>query len=392
MVERWDRPTSSSASAAWSDQALATSGATGTRTFVVINGGAFASTGVYAVILASDNSAPNAPILVSPANNETINRDNVNRFSWVVSDPDVGDGQSQADLRFRFLGSPTWTWSPSVSGPNPFYDYPAGGLGAGSYEWQVRTYDNDGLVGPWSGSGFFSAASPPPGPSITAPTNGSTIALNTATVTWSTSVQQSYQVRVVADSGGGADTSSVLHDTGEMVSTSVRSVTVPFPTNSVYRHVQVRVKDAGLFSPWSSVRVLVSYIAPAVPSVALSAVKTITSSESFTDAISVNMTNGTRVGSQPVVTYLNVWCRANTDGDAYRPKDIPVRIATQRPAGAYLDRSVASGVDYSYAAEAVGSNGTSVLSAFTASSVVAPPPVEGASTYGSGAYGEGIYG
>lgn len=209
------------------------------------------------------NVAPNAPTLVSPIGGTVIDRAITQRFSWTSSDPDAGDSQSKFDLQYRLVGAPSWT---AVTGttPNNFYDMPAATLAAGDYEWQVRTYDALGVVGPYSASSFFTAATAPALPTITTPTSGSTVS-NTVSFTWSAPAQTSYQIRKVADIAGVADTATVYFDTAEVVDIAARSRTLTFPVNNRYEHLQVRIKNSGLWSTWASVRVLVSYTAPLVP-------------------------------------------------------------------------------------------------------------------------------
>lgn len=300
------------------------------------------------------NIAPNSPPLLTPAQNETLNRDAPNRFSWAHNDPD-GDSQGGYSWRYRLVGATTWT-SVSAQTPSQFHDAAAGTFTAGSYEWQVQTTDDRGAVGTWSSSGFFAAATAPAGPPITAPISGATVGAARTTVEWSATSQQAYRVRVVEDNNGAPDVTVIAYDTGEVSDSATRAVTVPFPTNSVYRHVQVQVRSSGLLSPWSSVRVLVSYTRPATPRVSV---------EAHADSVLVVTRQPLPVDGQPSVSHVNVWVTADDAGDAYRKANVPVRIATNLPAGtSFTDRSVAHGVNYRYAVEAIGVNGTSSASAY----------------------------
>jgi hypothetical protein len=229
------------------------------------------------------NTAPNAPILTAPADGATIDRNITQRFDWDFSDPDSGDSQSKYDLRYRVTGTSTWT---DVTGttPNTYHDFAAGTFAAGDYEWQVRTYDAAGAVGPYSASSFFTAADAPPEPTITDPVSGATIS-NIHTVQWSTPNQDAYQQRRVADNAGAADTSTVYADTGEVVSATARARTVEFETNNRYEHIQVRIKHNGLWSSWASIRVHVSYTPPATPTLTFTA-------DDAAGSLLVNIDNG----------------------------------------------------------------------------------------------------
>lgn len=257
--------------------------------------------------------------------------------------PDPGDSQSKFDLRYRLIGAPSWT---DVTGttPNQFWDAVGGTFAAGDYEWQVRTYDSQGAVGPYSASGFFTAAPAPAAPTITAPTSGATVAI-TDTLTWSTPDQDAYQVRRVADNAGTADTATVYWDTGVATDATTRTLPVAFPTNNRWEWLQVRVKDGGLWSPWASVRVQVSWTPPPVPTVTLV-------SDAGTASIGVIITNPAPGEGEPTVAYNDVYVSA----PGYPEK----RLATLVPPNStWTFRTPAlDGTPYTFRVEAVATNGT----------------------------------
>ena len=295
------------------------------------------------------NRNPNAPILGFPSGGQSINRATTQRLSWTHSDPDAGDGQSAADLRYR-IGTAAYT-TVAVSGGNGFRDFAGGTFALGNYEWQVRTYDSLGYVGSYSASGFFSAIDAPAGPTITAPVNGGTIGVNPFTVTWSSADQEAYQLRTVADNAGVPDEAIVYTDTGIVESATDRSRSVAFAVNPRFEHVQVRTRKAGLFSVYASVRAQVSYTVPAAPTVVL------TTSNS-TASIAVAITNPTPAAGQPTVTSHDLYRREGGVGEG-------IRIAKMLVAGStFTDRTVASGVDYSYRAVSAATNGTTSTSAW----------------------------
>ena len=255
-------------------------------------------------------------------------------------------------MRYRLTGAATWTTITGTT-PNSFYDFAPATLAAGDYEWQVSTTDALGYVGPYSGSSFYAAADVPSPPTITAPINGSTVSAETATVAWSTPNQDAYEVRRVADNAGAADTGTVYFTTGVVESTAARSIAVAFPTNDRYEHVQVRVRDAGLWSPWSSVRVLVSYTPPAVPTL-------VVTGNTPTGAITIQATHPTPGAGVPTVTSIDIHRRLASDTSD------GIRIAAGlAPSTAFADWAVASGVAYAYRVRALGSNGTSSWSAWS---------------------------
>lgn len=297
------------------------------------------------------NQPPSAPILLTRG---SLNRDAPNVLDWEHVDPD-GDGQSGYDLRYRLVGATPWT-TVNGSTPNSYREFAAGTFAAGDYEWQVRTYDTSGLVGAWSWSGFFTAATPPAGPSITAPVNGATVGTAQVLLEW-TGTGTSWELRSVADADGTPDTATVLYTSGEQQVASVgRSWMVPLPVNSRYEHVQVREKASGLFGPWSSVRILVSYTLPGkIPG----------SVEPSAYALVVTAGSPTLTGGEPQIAFLELERGLVTDDGAIttegflRALDKPGVARLQVPVrGSYADGTVRSGVDYAYRWHAVAQNGT----------------------------------
>ena len=311
-------------------------------------GGSFTGAGGFgaSVFLADANAAPNAPTLTSPVGNATIDRNVIQRFSWTFSDPDAGHTQSKYDLQYRLVGATPWT---TVTGTtaNNFHDFAAATFAAGAYEWQARTYDSLGLVGPYSTSAFFTAGTMPPGPTITAPVNNSTITTASTTLTWSYPTQQAHQVRVL----DAAD--AIIYDSGVFEQPATRSTILELPTNNVTRKLQVRVRDAGLFSPYSTITVTVSYTVPATPTLTV-AVNT------SAGALSVTAAHPTPTGGQPTVTSVDVHRRVIGDtGDG-------IRVAAGRlPLSTFTDYTVASGVGYAYRVRAYGTTGASSYSAWS---------------------------
>ena len=224
------------------------------------------------VFLADANVAPNAPTLAYPTGNVTIDRNLLLRFTWNFSDPDPGDTQSKYDIQYRLVGAAPWTGPFTGVTAFSFHDSGPGTFAAGAWEWQIRTYDSLGAVGPYSASAFFTAGSPPAGPTVTAPVNGSTLSTASTTLVWSSPTQDAYQVRKVADAAGVADTATVYFDTGTVEQASVRSHPLTFPVNTQYEHLQVRVRTSGLWSAWASTRVLVSFTPPASPTLTVTPV------------------------------------------------------------------------------------------------------------------------
>lgn len=300
------------------------------------------------------NVAPNAPTLTNPINGATIDRSVTNRFSHNFDDPDAGDSQSKFDIQIRLQGTTTNVVDDTNTTTNEFYDLAGGTLGSnGDYEWRVRTYDSQGVIGPWSAWEPFSAATAPDPPTITDPVSGQVIPTEEYLAKWSTPQQESYQWRRVEDNAGSPNPSVVYADSGEQVSATDRDVVVTFPTNNRWEYWQLRVKYDGLWSDWSSARGEVSYTTPAVPTLVIT-------EEDENGRILLDVTNPAPTGDQPNVSSNDLFRREQGEEEW-------TRIATGVvPSGSYYDHTPRSGQGYEYQVRAFGDNGVSSYSAATA--------------------------
>lgn len=289
-----------------------TSGTTDSWSVQTAANGAIASTTI--VITGAANVVPSAATLTSPPNNTILDRTTTNRFTWQHND-DPWDGQSGYEYRYRIVGNPTWTTTGNVSSSSSLRDVAGSTFVAGDYEWQVRTRDQWSAFGPFSTSRFFTAATPPAGPSITSPVNNGTVD-TTHTVTWSTSSQEAYQVRRVGDTSGTIDETTVYSDTGQVVDSATRSQLLSFPVNGRSEWVQVRIRSGGLWSAWSAVRVNVSYTPPPTPVLDVTAAQA-------TATVTIAISNPPPSGAQPTVSH-NVVLIDDGDGNGPQTKALSV--------------------------------------------------------------------
>lgn len=99
------------------------------------------------------------PQLNAPTHDTVIDVSDSNTFTWTFLDPDPGDSQANADLRYRAVGTTDWILLAGAARVDPvWYLVPQTFYPNVHYEWQVRTYDlGSGGVTPseWSASGFF---------------------------------------------------------------------------------------------------------------------------------------------------------------------------------------------------------------------------------------------
>ena len=303
------------------------------------------------VALRNVNVAPLAPTLVSPVGNSYVDRNAPVVLSWSPNDPNRDDTQSRYALQYRPVGTTAWTAS-NVFTATPQATIPAG-LAAGQYEWQVRTYDSSGLVGPYSASGFFQAATLPAAPTITSPAVDATVG-SSVTVVWTSDNQERWQLRRVADDGVGApDPTVVYYDSGQVSNVTTRQRAVALPVNGRPEHLQVRVSYLGLWSAWASVRVVVDYIRPRVPTVTLTA-------DAATGSLLVAITNLASQSGQPAAASNEVWMRR-----AGRP-ETAIRLAVGlAPSTAWRWWTPASGVAYETQVITTGANTATAATAWT---------------------------
>jgi hypothetical protein len=294
------------------------------------------------IVTLTQNIAPNAPTLVSPVDTSVVDVTSTQRFTWTFSDPDPGDSQSGYDLRYSSNAGSSWT---TLSGttPNTYRDIVGGTFTSGvAYEWQVRTYDSQGVVGPWSTSKHFTGGTPPAGPTVTYPVAGGTVAFSDR-VDWSYPTQQAYRVRVVADASGAADTSTVYYDSTAVTDAVARTAALTFAgLNGLWVHILLSVENGGLWSAEIDRRVIVSFTPPPTPSLDLTV---------GDSSISATWTTAAPSGGQPAVDHVDLYV-SHDNGIT------EARLATGLPAnGDWTWWTPASGVDYSFRVASVATSG-----------------------------------
>lgn len=108
------------------------------------------------------SSASSPPRLTAPIGNVAVNMSEDTFLDWTFIDPDPGDSQTKADVRYRIVGQTDAQWitefgTTLTPGANSFFLIPALTFVPGyHYEWQARTYDTfGGLASDWSASAQF---------------------------------------------------------------------------------------------------------------------------------------------------------------------------------------------------------------------------------------------
>lgn len=298
------------------------------------------------------NTAPNAPVITAPANNSVVDRTSAVTLAWSFNDPDPGDTQSKYDLQFRKVGSSTWTPATRET-PTTSHSLAANTLDDGAqYEWQVRTYDSQGVVGPWSSTSYFRAGTPPPPPTWVAPINGGQIPTEQFIARWSSASQVAYELQVYADASGSPDLAAGPLFTTGTVTSNAREQQLTFSTNNVTRHLRLRIQAGGLWSQWSTARATVSYTPPPT-----TVVNTLPDDER--GCIIVDLRTPAPTGTQPAVLFCDVYRKVDTAAEE--------RVATRLDDdGRWIDWTPTSGAVHRYRAVAFGANGVTSTSEPTA--------------------------
>ena len=202
-------------------------------------GGTTVSSG-WATISTVDTTPSSKP--VSPSG-ISIDATITNRFSWqhIIS---TGTAQTAADLQYSTDGS-TWTDLASVTGSDQFYDVQADTFSAGTKFWRVRTYNSDSVAGEWSTAAQFVAIASPSTPAITVQS-----LTGRPSISWETSEQQAYQVKL-----------STGYESGTTYGTT-QAWTAPYYLADGTYTVSVRVQNEyGLWSEWGTAALPVTHTA-----------------------------------------------------------------------------------------------------------------------------------
>lgn len=306
---------------------------------------------LLAVTGATLNRPPNAPLV---SDQGPFDRAVTNRIPWTFSDPDPGDTQSAAELRYRIADTSTWLATVSIPNPNQFWDSPPGTWVQPRYEAQARTADQSGAWGPWSTSFFITAGDKPGAATWLDPINGQTISTSAHTGTISHPDVDEVEYRLYADDGGVMSDTQV-QPAQHKVGADRRSVTWSGLVNGTVVWWWARIKHGGLWSDPAVARTPISYTGPANP--IITAVTFVPDG----GALDIAIVNPAPTGDQPTVDGNDVEIYDLHPGDTVETwKRIEALALTPPNATArwWLPRS---GVDYTQRVRvtARGSNGTS---------------------------------
>lgn len=331
---------------------------TGGLTGTITNTQGYASATGSGKIIITYDLAPNAPSLTSPATNANLDYALAIPVTWHFSDPDSGDVQTAADVRWR-VGTGAWTTITSaVSGTGSTYTFAANTFSAypgQKVEWQVRTSDASGY-GRWSASAYFNVYAAPTALFVIDPVPTT---IDSQSVPMSgerddDGPMSAWQVRAVNDLAGTPG-STVQVDSGTMAlpgsPTSVSGAIPPHAyTNGTSYHLQARYAyPLGVWGAWADSGAVVANInAPLAPTLDLTPF-------SDTGSVQVQITNP---GSDPYAPDHNVLYREDTT------TGIETLVQNNLPLnGTWTDWGVGFNRTYRYRAEAVTATGAVTSSA-----------------------------
>lgn len=171
---------------------------------------------------------PDAAIALTPKNTMEDGSQPIT-FTWqhVIS---TGTEQSEAQIQ-RSTNGTTWTNVVTISGDSQSTNIGAGTFHAGQNYWRVRTANTDSTYGAWSDATPFLVVSAPPKPNV------STDGKARPTVSWQSTDQQGYRVKI-----------DDLYDSGVMYGTAT-SIVVPMYLSDGNYTVKVSVVNS--YELWS---------------------------------------------------------------------------------------------------------------------------------------------
>lgn len=288
------------------------------------------SNGVFTI---DHNYAPTTPTNLSPSGGQPVNRANAVRLSWQHNDVNNNDPQSKFNLQWRIQGTTTWNEVTQTT-INQYYDI--SNLPHGIIEWQVRTYDQVGLISPYSQIAVFIAGDKPSTPTITAPSED-VVPIPQPVVQWSSVEQVAFHLKVLDING------NLVWESQQISTNKALTLGIALTNETDYK-IQVAIKNAdNLWSEFITKQIYVTYTPPKKPIVTIQAA---------TSHIVLDIVNPLPEGTEPEVT----------GNDIYKLMDgVWVRIA-EGVTFEYRDYAVKSDVEYTYQVRAIGSTGAYMTS------------------------------
>ena len=291
----------------------------------------------------SHNEPPETPTLLSPVGGVKKDRTQSIQFNWQHND---AGNQSKVEFIWREQGTAMWYNIYSTT-TNEYLIITQNTFPFAKIEWQVKTYDQEGLASPWSGTGIFNAAEQTNAPGIITPAQDEVIPTTETVLEWSSVDQDEFEIEVVSES-------VVVWSVSKASQNKAITIGFGFTNNTEYViRVRVRATD-GIWSDWAEVTITTSFLQPPLPFIE-------TETDSERGSIRLNIFNPTPVAPEPSVTKNELFRRIGTDW---------IKLANNIPRNFYYeDFTPANSVEYEYKVIATGSNNTTIESEVTRVSV-----------------------
>lgn len=191
---------------------------------------------------------------ISPAN-QYLAADQDNAFRWKYSS-NLGHPQAQFEAQISYDDSPGWVSLFSGTGTAESYTLPKGTLSVGGMKWRIRVKNDQGTWSDWSEEAQNRVIAPPAIPVINA-VDGSTAR---PVITWQTTHQMAYQVRIFDKSGV-----VLLYDSGIVNSQAALHKIGIFLSDGQYL-IRARVmNEYAMYSEWGAVNAFIDFDQPPAP-------------------------------------------------------------------------------------------------------------------------------
>jgi hypothetical protein len=316
------------------------------------------------------NAAPSTPASLSPSASTIYTSYPLLTCQATDVDDTTATGLVVSARIKNNSGTVLYTRSMTYSTGNARWEYQTTATDLASYatyKWDARSYDGTLYSGGvtsvgsavYSSEGTFVYAQ---GPTVTmsSPTDGSTVTTSALTVTWTTTNQVQYRVRIYPDGGATA-----LYDSGWTVSgTSSHNVPSGYIANGVSYDLVVDVEDSTPLTGSSGiVDITASFTPPAtLTNVTTSAIKTV-GTNPWATAVSVSWDQSSDAN---FVEYI---VRRSAETGPDMPEVILARITAQTTT-TFTDYTPASGVEYTYSVSQVSSTSGEEIESLRESSSV----------------------
>ena len=193
---------------------------------------------------------PAAPLPLEPSDDyRKIDEPILFKWQHVIN---TGTAQTKADLQYSAVDG-VWNDLVTVTGATQQYNVPANTLPAGMLQWRVRTYNLDGVVGPWSATASFVGIGSPVLPIITSISNSARPIVN-----WQATNQQGYQLTIVQNG-------QTIWDSGEIYGAQ-KVIGIPEYLKNGSYSLSLRIINTLMFwSDWATVTFDVNVTGPVAP-------------------------------------------------------------------------------------------------------------------------------